>query len=280
MSLSLARARALIGERWFGDGDPRYARRLRLGALVIALWLSTEVDLRYAHLPKGATVSLLGLALPATFWSSAAARWGAKIALWVGAALWLRGLARRWAAVTAVLGMWVLGSIYWENLPWFRHKFVAPLWVLVLLAAAEFRPGCAPRWLREGATLVLAAFYGGAGIAKLAGSGLAWADGVGLQLWMLRLGDPESVVRRWILADARLARACASAALTLELAAILLVFSPRLRRPVGALILALHAGIDAIFHIDFRPQMLLVALVLLPAATPRSSACMKPESAS
>lgn len=261
------RMNALV-DRWFGDDDPAFARRLRIGVVLVALWLSLEVDLRHAHLPKGATVSVLGLVLPAAVWSSPALLWATRLILWGGALLGLvgsgRDQARKIAGWTTALGMLLLGSLYWENLPWFRHKFVAPLWILALLAAAEHRPGRAPAWLREGAVLVLAAFYGGAGIAKLQGSGLAWADGVGLQLWMLRLGDRESVIRGWIVDDATLAAVIAGGALALELAAIGLVFWPGARRVFGCCLLGLHLGIDQILHIDFRPQMVLVALVLLP----------------
>jgi hypothetical protein len=253
--------------RWFGADDPTFARRLRFGVVAVALWLSFEVDLRYADLPKGATVSALGLLLPAAAWSSTILLWATKGALWGGAALWLARVAPRRAAWLTVAGMLLLGSIYWENLPWFRHKFVCPLWILVALAAAEHRVPWPPRWLRECATLTLASFYGGAGIAKLVGSGVAWADGVGLQLWLLRLGDRDSLIRAWVIDDATIAALLASGALLLELAALLMVPFPRLRRPLGVALLALHFGIDQILHIDFRPQMVLVALVLvLPAS--------------
>ena len=175
------------------------------------------------------------------------------------------------AAWTTTLAMLVIGSIYWENLPWFRHKFVAPLWILVLLSAAEHRPKAPPRWLREGAVLVLAAFYGGAGLAKLGRSGLAWADGTGLQLWLLRLGDRGSPIREWVVADATLASLLAGGVLLLELAVLIAPFAPRARRPLGVLLLALHLGIDLCLHIDFRPQMLLVALVLLPRPDGRAA---------
>ncbi len=168
---------------------------------------------------------------------------------------------RRVGAWTTTLGMLLLGSIYWENLPWFRHKFVCPFWLLLLLAAAQLRQH-PPRWLREGAVLTFAAFYGGAGLAKLLASGFAWADGVGLQLWLLRLGDSDSLVRSWVIEDATLAKWLATTALGLELAVPIAIVWARSRPDLGVMLLALHLGIDRVLHIDFRPQMLLVAVIL------------------
>jgi len=260
-------------ERWFTDDSRRFARRLRVGTILIVLWLSLEVDLRYADLPKGAQVSALGLLVPTSWWSSSGLLLAAKIFLWTGSLAWLLGpgRGRRIAAWTTTLGMLLLGSVYWENLPWFRHKFVAPFWILVLLSAAEHRPGHRPGWLREGAVLVLAAFYGGAGLAKLLGSGLRWADGTGLQLWMLRLGDHSSWIRERVIADSTFAALVSSGALLLECSVLLALVLPRTRRLLGALLLGMHLGIDLCFHIDFRPQMVLVALVLVPLRE-RSSA--------
>ncbi len=260
----LASAARRADSRWFADDSPRFADHLRYGTILVALWLSLEVDLRYADLPKGAQVSVLGLVVPIACWSSKALLVGTKILLWTGSIAWLLGRHRPLAAWTTTLGMLLLGSIYWENLPWFRHKFITPFWILLLLSAAEHRPRLPPGWLREGAVLVLAAFYGGAGLAKIHGSGLRWADGVGLQLWMLRLGDRGSLVRDWLVASSSAAQVLATALLLLEFAVLLAPLVPRTRRALGLLLLGLHLGIDLCLHIDFRPQMLLVALILLP----------------
>lgn len=166
-----------------------------------------------------------------------------------------------------------LGSLYWENLPWFQHKMVLPFWLLVVLVAAEHaraadrRAGLgavAPMWVREGAVFALAAFYAGAGAHKLLESGLRWADGVALQLWLWRLGDHDSVVRAWVIEDATVSALVASAALGLELAAALAVSLPRLRPWLAAGLVTLHVGIDRVLHIDFRTNIVLVALALLP----------------
>ena len=194
-----------VEQRWFGDGDPRFASVLRLAVFVVVVWLMAEVDLRYAGLPKGATVSVLGLVVPEDWWSEPTLLWLARIGLIAGMGLWQVTRFKRVGAWLTVFGMLLLGSMYWENLPWFRHKFICPFWLLVLLAAAQARP-CPPRWLREAAIVVFAVFYAGAGIAKLLGSGLAWADGVGLQLWLFRLGDSNSWVRNWVVEDAGIAQ--------------------------------------------------------------------------
>ncbi|MDC0671653.1 hypothetical protein [Nannocystis radixulma] len=261
------------GERWqrlFEREPALFAAGLRATSLAAALWLSLEVDLRWASLPKGAVVSTAGLVVPTAWWSSPALLWSGRALLWGGAVIWLFGHARkvRYAAGWATaLGMLTLGSLYWEDLPWFRHKFVPPLWLLVLLAAAEHapaRPGQAPRWVREGAVFVLASFYAGAGLHKLLASGWRWADGTALQLWLWRLGDGDSLVRAWAIVDARVAAALAATALLLELAAVLLVPLPRVRPWLAAGLVGLHVGIDQILHIDFRPMIALVIVVLMP----------------
>lgn len=255
--------KALLNEldrRWFGNGDPRFAWCLRMSVIFVVLWLMTEVDLRYADLPKGASVSVLGLVTPEHWWSSPALLWLARIGLVGGVAGWLLTRFKRLGAWTTVVAMLLLGSIYWENLPWFRHKFICPFWLLVVLAAAQCRRD-PPRWLREAAVVVMATFYAGAGMAKLLGSGLEWANGVGLQLWLLRLGDTDSWVRSWVLEDAGIAQLLATTSLGLELAVPLTCVWPRARLAIGLMLLALHLGIDCILHIDFRPQMLLVATV-------------------
>ncbi|WP_143140556.1 hypothetical protein [Nannocystis exedens] len=256
--------------RLFEREPALFAAGLRAATIAAALWLSLEVDLRWASLPKDATVSVAGLVVPTTWWASQALLWLGRALLWGGAPIWLFGHVRAvriGAAWATTLGMLTVGSLYWENLPWFRHKFVPPLWLLVLLVAGEHaraEPGRAPRWIREGAVFVLACFYAGAGAHKLLASGWRWADGTALQLWLWRLGDSDSLVRAWAIADARVAAALASVALALELATVLLVPLPRARPWLAAGLVALHVGIDQVLHIDFRPMILLVVVVLLP----------------
>lgn len=271
------------GSRWgdcFAREDGRFAAGLRLGTIAAALWISLEIDLRWAHLPKGEVMSVLGLAVPVAWWASPAALWAGRVALWVAAIAWSLGHARRLAAWTTAAAMLWLGSLYWEDLPWLRHKIVLPFWLLVLLAAAEHArapPGQAPRWVREGAVFALAAFYAGAGLSKLLAVGPRWGDGVALQLWLWRLGDPDSAVRAWAIASPALSAALAGAALALELAAALAVPFPRSRPWLGAGLVALHLGIDRALHIDFRANLLLVALVLLPWSGRSRSAAARGE---
>ncbi|WP_434420358.1 hypothetical protein [Nannocystis pusilla] len=159
--------------RLFEREPALFAAGLRAATIAAALWLSLEVDLRWTSLPKDATVSVAGLVVPTAWWSSPALLWLGRALLWGGAATWLLGHARTIRLIAAwatALGMLTLGSLYWENLPWFRHKFVPPLWLLVVLVAHEHaraEPGQAPRWVREGAVFVLACFYAGAGLNKV-----------------------------------------------------------------------------------------------------------------
>ena len=63
---------------------------------------------------------------------------------------------------------------------------------------------------------------------------------------------------------ASVAALLASTALALELAVALAVPLPRLRPWLAAGLIALHVGIDRVLHIDFRSNIVLVAVVLLP----------------
>lgn len=257
------------GSTPFAREQGLFARGLLWVTLVVAVWLSLEASLDWVHLPKGNFVSVLGWAFPGEGWGSA--RWLhlARGLLWTGAPLWLFGSVRmrQTGAWMCVAGLLLLGSVYWENLPWFRHKYVPPFWLLLLLAIREHAEPerlVAPRWVREGAVFVLAAFYGGAGICKLLGSGWAWGDGVALQLWFWKLGDESSSLRDQVLASAPLSHGLATGALLLELAVPLAFIFPALRLWTGIGLMAMHVGIDQNFHIDFRSQMLLVAVILFP----------------
>lgn len=249
--------------------DALFAKGLLWIALLAAISLSFEVHLDWVALPKSHFVSVLGWLFPGPFWGSPFLLTGSRALLWIGALSWLLGppSLRRIAAWASVLGMLLLGSLFWENLPWFRHKYVPPFWFLLLLAAREHTqegPSLAPRWVREGAVCVLASFYGGSAVAKLLESGLAWGDGVALQLWFWKLGDPDVFIRDWMLESALLSRALASSVLLLELSCLLLPFSAKLRLPIGIGLLIFHLGVEWNFGIDFRTQMALIGGVLFP----------------
>lgn len=51
-------------EALFRREPARFAEGLRVGTIAVVLWLSLEIDLRWAHLPKGEVVSVLGLVVP------------------------------------------------------------------------------------------------------------------------------------------------------------------------------------------------------------------------
>ena len=276
----MKRARTGLRARWihglpaflFERESGRYARVLLWVVLAVAIWLSLEASLEWSVVPKGTFVSVLGWLVPGEGWGSPWLLYLTRFLIWTGAALWLAGPAvlRCTAAWMAVAGMLLLGSVYWENLPWFRHKYVPPFWLLLILALrehAEKDPRLAPRWVREGAVFVLATFYGGAGIAKLLESGFPWCDGVALQLWFWQLGDKTSLLRTWVIANAPFAQFLAIGAILLEVGSLLAIPFPRIRAPLGIGLLVMHGCIDRVFHIDFRSNMLLIATILFPWAS-------------
>ncbi|MDC0717901.1 hypothetical protein [Nannocystis bainbridge] len=62
----------------------------------------------------------------------------------------------------------------------------------------------------------------------------------------------------------RVAAVLATTALVLELATVRLVPLPRLRPWLALGLVGMHVGIDRVLHIDFRPMIALVPVVLLP----------------
>lgn len=246
--------------------------------LAVAVWVSTETHIDHVDWEKGSPVSVLGSFLPesviANEWLFEASRW----VLWVAAACWaLRLLVPFMGWVT--FGAYTLhASMFWENLPWFRHKFVLPALLLFVhamwfqcyrrelraargdLLAARVCPG----WVPFLGIYSVATFYGLAGVMKLWRGGLAWGDGLSLQLWMYRFGDEDWLLTQWILADRRLAMALQAGALLLECLAFLVILFPRTRAPLALGLIGMHLGIEFTFGIPFASNVVLVMVVLLP----------------
>ncbi|MCA9693306.1 MAG: hypothetical protein R3A51_09245 [Nannocystaceae bacterium] len=234
------------------------------GLLLVCSWLVADAALTYAGRPRGSPVSALGWVVPETWLGSQALLLACKLVFLGAAAAWL---ARRWLPTSAwvtALAFIAVGSLYWENLPWFRHKYVPPAMLLVAHALASHearaRDGRAPTWLGPLCVAAIALFYALSGLSKLIAVGPSWADGLSLQLWLAWLGDQDAFLTRLLLSDRLYARAAQTFVLVVELAALVALASPTARRLVGCALVIAHAAIDATLHIDFRSQIALVVL--------------------
>ena len=128
-----------------------------------------------------------------------------------------------------------------------------------------------PRWVYSLSVFYLGLFYALSGFNKIAVSGLHWANGVPLQLWAELFGLKDSVFTQIILSSRTAAAAMQWAALLGECGGLVAVVSARLRPLVGLLLIGFHIAQISVFGWGFYSNMLMVALVFLPAYswTPR-----------
>jgi hypothetical protein len=259
--------------------------------LVLAACLTFEMHLGFSSLEKANPVSILGYLVPAATLGDPDFLHWAKLIFRISAICWcvvpfLNFLSNRWLAIVISVCTWtayfsytVAASIYWENLPFFLHKFVLPSWLLLIHALwyhfyrAEivdairakkfFQTQLYPRWVYLLSVWVVAALYTLSGTSKLLSS-WRWGNGLSLQLWTAMYGDPRFWLAKQIVSDRHVSAFFQGGALTLECLSFLAIVDWRLRTIIGIGLLLFHMAVDLTFHIDFRPNMLLVAIFFLP----------------
>jgi hypothetical protein len=204
-----------------------------------------------------------------------------QIAAWayyLAAPLWFVRRLVPWSglisalAFTAVLGL----NFERENeLTHSSHLLAQMLWLYAVWYAAlagDIRTSAGrlwslppyPRWVTTLSAATVGWFYTLAGLSKLGYSGLAWANGLSLQLWIARWGT-DSPVSHWLQSNREAAQGLQAASLALELLALPLALWPRTRWLIGAGLLGLHTGISMVYpgHF-FWANMAIIVLTLLP----------------
>ena len=251
------------GEEWrngqlFKTTEPLFGLVSLWTVLAVAVWVSTETHLHHVDWEKGSPVSVLGSILPESVLASQVLFDLSRWTLWIAAGCWsLRLLVPVSGWVT--FGAYTLhASMFWENLPWFRHKFVLPALLLFIHAMwfqcyrREFRAArgallsarICPAWVPFLGIYSVATFYGLAGVMKIWRGGLEWGDGLSLQLWMYRFGDEDWLLTRWILEHRTVAMVLQSGAMAIECLSFLAVVIPRFRTPRSTLAAMTPTGFD------------------------------------
>jgi hypothetical protein len=271
---------ARLGER----GRPLYGQvtlwALLAGAVPLAGYFLTHHGGSHPRGQRAGPATLLS-GLPDALLLDRRVFLGCGLLFFAGAALWLARRALPWSSWLAALAFTALVALYLESASQATHVahltnqllLVYALWYHVEARAirAADRAGrfwstpLYPRWAHELSVLAVGLFYGWAGLSKLLASGLAWPNGTSLQLWVRLFGDAEAWASRLILADRRVAEAMQWLALLGETSGLLAIVWPRARPLVGATLIAFHLGQIAVFGWGFHANLLILALVLLPA---------------
>jgi hypothetical protein len=276
-----------------GDTAPPLFGQLTLWILIaVCIYIVGDTHLDFQSYPKGTTVSLLGYIVPEQFFDQPYALAFFKRVFFVSAAAWsvlpFLGRTRIWvvqpltliAPWVCVLSYTALVSIFWENLPWFRHKFIVPNWVLLYYAlwylfyrddiAASIvnkkfwlNPNLYPRWVYLGSVLSIALLYNYGGLSKFLAAGFNWGDGLSLQLWVSMMGNPNFILTEFILSDRENAHLL-QRGVTIVQSFALLALIPHLRPVIGLGLIAFQLSVELTFGIPFRGNIVLLVVFFLP----------------
>ena len=266
--------------RSLGETRRPYYGQVSLWVLLgTCLYLSFYTHLQYQSLPKGTTVSLLGYLLPSGVFDEAWPFYLSKVVLWLSAACWAFRALVPWSGWICVLAYTLMVSIYWENLPWFKHKFVIPNAMLVIyalwyqlrrreMASASakgifWRSDLFPRWVYFLSVYSIGIHYCCAGLSKLQAAGLEWGNGLSLQIWAF-LGPSESFLTQIIVSDRFLARSLQMGVHGMELLAIVAIFQRHVRVAICVGMVGFHIGVYMCLGIPFFSNVVLLLLVFLP----------------
>lgn len=271
--------------------EPYFGQLSLFVVLSLSVYLSYETHLNFRTLAKGVPISLLGYLLPQGYLSDLSLFQACKWILWLAASLWLAVpflgfCSRRTLRILITLSTWTtyasyvsVASIYWENLPFYLHKFVLPSWLLLIYAlwyhfykqeiinalklGVFWQTALYPRWTYALSVYVMALYYTFAGISKLR-STLTWGNGLSLQLWTYLYGDRTSPFAKFILYDRTYASLFQGGVMILECLTFLSIFNTRLRMLIGLCLLFFHLAVDMTFHINFSPNMVLLVIFFMP----------------
>lgn len=236
-------------------------------------------------------VSVISL-LPDGIISDSAIFFALRATLVVAGILWALHLALPYSSWSTVVLFTLVVALRYENTYQISHVYHVANMLMVIHAAwyhfyhREIRQALQerrfwktnlyPRWVFLLSVFYIGLFHTLAGVSKLTTSGLQWADGLSLQLWMHLWGQAGSPLRDLVVSHRDLAMILQIGTLILETAAIVALVSPLLRKIIGVGLVSFYFGVISTFGWHFHFNMLFVALFFLPvdAAVARVSAFM------
>ena len=121
-----------------------------------------------------------------------------------------------------------------------------------------------PGWVHSLSLFCIGIYHSNAALSKLVQSGIDWPNGLSLQLWVHLMGREHSLANTLILSSRTTAALLQWAVLVVEASALVAVFVPRLRVPVGVALLGVYAGIADSFGFSFVLNAFLVAAFYFP----------------
>ena len=259
-----------------------HAMQLALWVLLVScLWSYARIQPfpRGDHQPTGQIISILSF-FPRVWIELESVDSAVRAFFIVGSILWLLQLALPWSAWASTAGFTALMALIWEQSTFVGHSTQLPNMIMVIFALAatfERRASCEalrradywvseliPCWYRFLALFQIGLFYSWTGVGKLLESGLGWANGVSLQLWVHVWGR-DGLISSAILESRTLAVTFQAAVLVIETSAILFMPFRRLRIVYGLALLGFHIGQELVFGYPFGVNTLLVLVIVLPA---------------
>lgn len=198
----------------------------------------------------------------------------------VAALLWLSQVFLPWSSWLSAASFTAVLALHWENTTKLSHNMHAVNMFMIILAlwyglyTKEIRAALAdgrfwttplcPGWMPALCVFYLGVVYGAAGLAKVSLSGLEWVNGVSLQLWVFLFGR-ERPLAEFVLSRRDFAVALQAVTLAAEIAALAAIFWRHLRIVIGLVLIGFHLGSTLLIGIPFVANVILLALVFLPA---------------
>jgi hypothetical protein len=202
------------------------------------------------------------------------------VAFAVAAALWAGRWWLPWSSWLAALSFTAVVALYLENASQVTHVAHLTNTLLIVHAlwyhfyADDIRAATCtgrfwtiplyPRWVYSLSVFSVGLFYGWSGLSKLLESGLGWANGTSLQLWVRLFGDPQSLWTHLILSSCTLAVLLQAATLVGETSGFAAIVLPWLRPWTGLTLIGFHLAAIAVFGWGFHANALILGLVFLP----------------
>lgn len=283
-----------LRRRLRGFTRPHLGQLVTWGLIYLAIAHSPRLPLSLDAPRAPGPVSVLSF-LPDALLSSALVFDASLAILFVAGVIWALQVLLPWSSWLTVAACTVVGALHVENASRVHHVFhlthvllfVHALWYHfhhreireALRRGVFWQSEICPAWAFHLSVLCIGAFHTFAGVSKLMTSGVQWADGVSLQLWLHLWGRRDSVLSSFLLAHRDAAVWLQVATLVVETGAVLAIVSARLRVAVGVGLLGLYAGISESFGFLFQYNAVLVAAFLLPTGALVDTACRRARAA-